>query len=66
MHWVRKLKPFFDANFGLFKDKHQYWVGVMLLVQAILLLETGQANRVQAKSQRLMFNEQGELTRESL
>jgi len=38
MHWVRKLKPFFDANFGPFKDKHQYWVGVMLVVRAILLL----------------------------
>ena len=38
IHWIRKLKPFFDANFGPFKDKHRYWVGVMLLVRAILLL----------------------------
>ena len=36
--WVFKLKPFFDANFGPLKDKHLYWVGVLLLARALLLL----------------------------
>ena len=36
--WVFKLKPFFDANCGHLKDKHLYWVGVMLLARAALLL----------------------------
>ena len=36
--WVFKLKPFFDANFGPLKDKHLYWVGVLLLARAVLLL----------------------------
>ena len=36
--WVFKLKPFFDANVGPLKDKHLYWVGVLLLARAVLLL----------------------------
>jgi len=36
--WVTKLKPFFDAYFGPFKDRHRYWVGAMLLVRVTLLL----------------------------
>ena len=39
--WVFKLKPFFDANFGPLKDKHLYWVGVLLLARAVLLLVMG-------------------------
>ena len=38
LHWVIKLKPFFDAYFGPFKDRHRYWVGAMLLVRVLLLL----------------------------
>ena len=36
--WVFQLKPFFDANFGPLKGKHLYWVGVLLLARAILLM----------------------------
>jgi len=38
LRWVTKLKPFFDAYFGPFKDRHCYWVGTMLLVRVLLLL----------------------------
>jgi len=38
LRWITKLKPFFDAYFGPFKDKHRYWVGAMLLVRVFLLL----------------------------
>ena len=33
-----RLKPVFDAYFGPLKDKHCYWVGVLLLVRVILLI----------------------------
>ena len=36
--WVAKLKPFFDAFTGPFKDKHRYWVGALLLARCFLLL----------------------------
>jgi len=36
--WVTKLKPFFNAYFGPFKDRYHYWVGAMLLVRVTLLL----------------------------
>ena len=38
LHWVNKLKPFYDAYYGPFKDKHHYWVGVLLLIRAIVQL----------------------------
>jgi len=38
LRWVTKLKPFFDAYFGPFKDRHCYWIGTMLLVRVLLLL----------------------------
>ena len=38
LRWIVKMKPFFDAYFGPFKDKHWYWVGILLLVRVILLL----------------------------
>ncbi|XP_064390910.1 uncharacterized protein LOC135338761 [Halichondria panicea] len=34
--WINKLKPFFDAHYGPLKDKHQYWIGLTLLVRVIL------------------------------
>ena len=36
--WVNRLKPFYDAHFGPLKDKHQYWIGLTLLVRVILAL----------------------------
>ena len=32
------LKPFLDAHFAAFKDKHHYWFGFLLLVRAAYLL----------------------------
>ena len=36
--WITQYKPLFDAYFAPLKDKHQYWFGVLLLVQGMLLL----------------------------
>ena len=38
MFWVRRLKPFFDAYTGPYKDKHSFWVGLLLLVRSSLFL----------------------------
>jgi predicted outer membrane repeat protein len=37
-HWVNKLKPFFDAYTGPYKDKHRYWTGLLLLVRIVLFI----------------------------
>ena len=36
--WVVKLKPFFDAYTGPYKDKYHFWPGFLLLVRIILFL----------------------------
>ena len=33
LSWIRKLKPFFDAYTGPFKDKCRFWVGFLLIVR---------------------------------
>lgn len=50
MQWLRKIdhyqplkhiaryKPVFDAYYGPLNDRHQYWFGVLLLAQGVLLL----------------------------
>jgi len=38
LFWVRKLKPFFDAYTGPYKDKHRYWTGLLLLVRVGLFM----------------------------
>ena len=35
---LRWLKPFLDAYYGPFKDKHHYWVGVLLVVRGVLFI----------------------------
>ena len=35
---LRWLKPFLDAYNGPFKDKHHYWVGVLLVVRGVLFV----------------------------
>ena len=37
LHWTVKYKPYFDTYTGPFKDKHHYWVGLLLLVRVLLL-----------------------------
>ena len=36
--WIIKWKPFYDAYFGPFKERHQYWVGVLLVVRGVMLI----------------------------
>ena len=36
--WVRRLKPLFDAYTGPYKDKHRYWLGLLLVVRVVLFL----------------------------
>ena len=38
LSWIHKLKPFFDAYTGPYKDRHRYWTGLLLLVRAALFL----------------------------
>ena len=38
LSWVPKLKPFFDAYLGPYKDKYRYWTGLLLLVRILLLV----------------------------
>ena len=38
LHWITRMKPFFDAHFGPFKDKCEYWFGIMLLVRVEIFL----------------------------
>ena len=38
LRWINRWKPFFDAYFGQLKPKHQYWVGLLLLVRVFLLV----------------------------
>ena len=35
---LRWLKPFLDAYYGPFKDKHHYWVGVLLVIRGVLFV----------------------------
>ena len=35
---LRWLKPFLDAYYGPFKDKHHYWVGVLLVIRGVLFI----------------------------
>ena len=35
---LRWLKPFLDTYHGPFKDKHHYWVGVLLVVRGVLFV----------------------------
>lgn len=32
------MKPFYDTYYGPFKDKHHYWVGVLLIIRAMVQL----------------------------
>ena len=38
LRWIVRMKPFFDAYFGPIKDKHCYWVGILLLIRVVVLL----------------------------
>ena len=38
LRWIARMKPFFDAYFGPFKDKQCYWVGILLLFRVVVQL----------------------------
>ena len=38
LFWVNKLKPLFDAYTGPYKDKHRYWIGLLLLLRIGLFM----------------------------
>ena len=38
LFWVRRMKPFFDAYLGPYKDKYRCWTGLLLVVRVLLLL----------------------------
>ena len=38
LFWVRKLKPFFDAYIGPYKDKSRFWLGILLLLRLVKFL----------------------------
>ena len=38
LFWVRRLKPFFDAYTGPYKDNYSFWVGLLFLVRSSLFL----------------------------
>ena len=38
--YLLKLKPFLDANYAPFHDRHQYWFGVILVVKAVILFSS--------------------------
>ena len=38
LFWVTKLKPLFDAYTGPYKDRYQFWTGLLLLARIVLFL----------------------------
>ena len=38
LFWVNKLKPFFDAYTGPYKDKYHFWTGFLLVVRIALFI----------------------------
>ena len=38
LFWVNKLKPFFDAYTGPYKDKYHFWTGFLLIVRMIIFI----------------------------
>ena len=38
LFWVNKLKPFFDAYTGPYKDKYHFWTGFLLIIRISLFV----------------------------
>ena len=38
LRWTIRLNPFYDANFAPLKHKHQYWFGLLLLIQGTMFV----------------------------
>ena len=38
LFWVNKLKPFFDAYTGPYKDRYHFWTGFLLIIRIVLFV----------------------------
>ena len=38
LQWINLWKPFYDAYYGPLKDRHHYWIGLLLIIRGGLLL----------------------------
>ena len=38
LFWVNKLKPFFDAYTGPYKDKYHFWTGFLLIARIVIFI----------------------------
>ena len=38
LFWVNKLKPFFDAYTGPYKNKYHFWTGFLLMIRLVLFV----------------------------
>ena len=38
LKWINLWKPFYDAYYSPLKDKHHYWIGLLLIIRGGLLL----------------------------
>ena len=37
LHWINRLKPFYDAFYGPYTSKYRYWPGILLLARLLIL-----------------------------
>ena len=37
LHWINRLKPFYDAFYGPYTNKYRHWPGILLLVRLLIL-----------------------------
>ena len=54
LSWVNKLKPFFDAHQGPFRNRFRNWTGVLLLARVVLSINSG-LNLGQYSNDRALF-----------
>ena len=54
LSWMRKIKPFLDAHTGPYKDKYQFWAGLLFLVRITLFISFA-ANSLGDTSLNLLF-----------
>ena len=38
LRWVGRMKPLLEAYYGPLKDRHRYWVGVLLLARVVVII----------------------------
>ena len=38
LKWVGRIRPLLEAYYGPLKDRHRYWVGVLLLARVVVII----------------------------